>query len=305
MSFLAYRFLAQFEFLDMKHSPNPEEELKEIFRKCLNRAKQGAIEELHFEPNYYNVTIHSTILDYDMNSPIKQINEAEIGGLLTLFEKIDQSNKAKDRGSICEGVFTVDVWAIETKGRRGVKRKLAGGTRKNILDITYKLYPGALHAHIPFPDGYCLFYSLEWIRQKKLLSRDAYYKWRENPRRQMDDVNRLMDACRIPKGRDSYSILDWGHRIQVKKLTFYHTHSLQEYYDSEYPGLFRIIVFGRHGDYKPLYKTNVTHYEHPIVLLYNEEQLHYEPVAYPGKLFIRDGQYCFPVKYCVTLYLPF
>lgn len=209
--------LAQFEFTDIKHSPDPEEDLKEIFRKCLHRAKQGAIDELRIEPNYYNVTIHSTTLDYDLNAPLKQINEAAIEELLSLFEKVDQSNKAKDRGSICEGIFTMDVWAIETKGRRGIKRKLTGGTRKNSLDIHYKIYPGALHHHNCFPEGYCLFYSLEWARQKRLLTERAYENWRKNPRRQMDDVNKLMDVCRIPEGRGTYSILDWGSQIQVTK----------------------------------------------------------------------------------------
>lgn len=63
--------------------------------------------------------------------------------------------------------------------------------------------------------------------------------------------------------------------------------------------MFRIIVFGTHGDFKPLYKSNVMHYEHPLVLLYSEEEQHYEPVAYPGKLFIKDGLYCFPVSICL------
>lgn len=197
----------------MHQSLNLDEELKNIFQKCLNKAKQAAIDEMKLHPNHYIISIQSQVLDYGINHHLKNINDSSIDELLTLFEKVDQSNKAKERESICNGLFTVDVMTIQTKGRNR-KRKLVGAGRRE-LEFSYNLYEGALYEHQPFPNGYCLFFALEWIRQKHLLTKMAYQNWRNNRKRQMNDVKKLMAACGIQEGLPEYSIMDCGRHIQV------------------------------------------------------------------------------------------
>lgn len=190
--------------------------MKTIFNKCLKKAQQGAQQQLNLQPNHFIVAIQSETLDYGINSHLKQIEQASIDELLTLMEKVDQSNMAKERESICNGIFTVDVMAVQTKGRRGTKRKLLGGARKN--EFPYNMYPGALYDHFPFPDGYCLFLSLEWARKKHLLNRRNFLTWKRNPRAQLRDAKQLMAACGILEGLTQYSIMDCGRHIQVFKL---------------------------------------------------------------------------------------
>lgn len=206
--------MAQFEFHELHKALFLEDELKAIFLKCLKRADKGARDEMDIQPNHYIVAIQSGQLDYGINSHTKQINEAALEELLTLFEKIDQSNQAKDRESICRALFTVDVMAVQTKQqRRPAKRKLGGAGR--IPEFKYNIYPGALFEHPPFPDGYCLFYALEWCRQKHLLTAKQFFSWKRSERRQAKTVRQVMAACGIAEDLAEYSIMDCGRHIQV------------------------------------------------------------------------------------------
>jgi hypothetical protein len=195
----------------------PEQELRAIFKKCLDKAKNCAWEEMKIVPNHFIVTVDSALLDYGINSHFKQINNSSIDELMSYFEKVDQSNKAKGRDAVCGDRFKVDVWAVQTKGVPR-KRKLEGAGRRNFRDYGYNVYPGALYDHQPFPPSLCLFYALEWCRQKHLLTRHAFRKWRRNERRQATTVAQLMRVCGIARGRNAYSIEEYGQRIQVKEL---------------------------------------------------------------------------------------
>lgn len=82
----------------------------------------------------------------------------------------------------------------------------------------------------------------------------------------------LMTNCNIPHNLPSYS---FERYVRI----------VQDYYDRTYPGKYRVSVFSTVGSYKPLYVSEVEHYEHDVSILYDAEAEHYDGIRTINRLF--------------------
>ncbi|KAL3072344.1 hypothetical protein niasHT_030501 [Heterodera trifolii] len=143
---------------------------------CLDAAHA---ESGRFRANHFIFLLTARHLDYEIAvhfKNVKKIEDSMAEKILTRFEIVDQSNKSKERPSICEESFVIDITAIESGLER---KKLAGKGRNNSFEIPYNISDGATY-NLTNNDNFCLFRAFEWLRMKHVLqhqrsSSKAYY----------------------------------------------------------------------------------------------------------------------------------
>ncbi|KAL3087844.1 hypothetical protein niasHS_009582 [Heterodera schachtii] len=212
--FRAYRFMGRFVLDYIWNSDYPENVLKSIFMMCLNYAMNGA-EAMNIAANHFIFLLTARHLDYEIAvhfKKVKKIEDSMAETILTRFEIVDQSNKSKERPSICEESFVIDVTAIESGFQR---KKLAGRGRSNSFEIPYNISEGATYKLVN-NDNFCLFRAFEWLRMKHVLPQQRFSDYKRNERRQQSDITTLCQACGINMNLPFYSIEEYGEKIQCE-----------------------------------------------------------------------------------------
>ncbi|KAL3115698.1 hypothetical protein niasHT_013256 [Heterodera trifolii] len=211
--FKAFRFLGRFMLDYIWNSSYPEDVLKSLFLMCLTYAAKGA-EAMNIVANHFIFLLTARHLDYEIAvhfKNIKKIDGSMAETILTRFEIVDQSNKAKERPSICEESFVIDITAIESGKQR---KKLAGKGRSSDFNIPYSICDGATF-ELTNNDNFCLFRAFEFLRMKHVLPQQRFSEYKCDQTRQLNDVTALCHACGIDVGLPFYSIEEYGERIQM------------------------------------------------------------------------------------------
>ncbi|KAL3084252.1 hypothetical protein niasHS_009740 [Heterodera schachtii] len=253
--FRAYRFLGRFVLDYIWNSDYPENVLKSIFMMCLNYAMNGA-EAMNIAANHFIFLLTARHLDYEIAvhfKNVKKIEDSMAETILARFEIVDQSNKSKERPSICEESFVIDITAIESGLER---KKLAGKGSNNSFEIPYNISDGATY-NLANNDNFCLFRAFEWLRMKHVLQHQRFSEYKRNERRQLSDITTLCRACGINMSLPFFSIEEYGERIQA-------------YYDRHRPGMYRLFCFGTVGKMKPLWKSEDIVYKQELCVLFTE-----------------------------------
>ncbi|KAL3068190.1 hypothetical protein niasHS_016436 [Heterodera schachtii] len=212
--FKAYRFLGRFMLDYIWNSSYPEEVLKSLFLMCVTYAMKGA-EAMNIVANHFIFLLTARHLDYEIAvhfKNVKKIDGTMAETILTRFEIVDQSNKAKERPSICEESFVIDITAVES-GK--AKKKLAGKGRRLDFNIPYNICDGAIY-ELANNDNFCLFRAFEWLCMQHVLPRQRFSEYKRNEGWQLNDITTLCQECGIDMSLPFYSIEDYGERIQCE-----------------------------------------------------------------------------------------
>ncbi|KAL3117656.1 hypothetical protein niasHT_004321 [Heterodera trifolii] len=275
--FKAFRFIGQFLLSLTFGAVFPEEILRNLFMMCLNYAAEGA-ESMKLSADHFIFLLTSKHLDYEVAVHFKKLDNTATERILTRFEMVDQSNKAKERPSLLEEPFVIDITAIESKC---AKPKMAGKGR-NDFNVDYRIADGATY-ELQNKDNLCLFRAFEMLRMKFVLAQQRFSEYKRDERKQLEGVNALCRECNIDVNLPFYSIEDYGERIQA-------------YYEAINPGMFRLFCFETFGKMKPSWKSNVENYKHELSVIFIDGEGgcegHYDPVKNVGKLFSARN-YCF------------
>lgn len=241
-AFLLNRFATSFRIQNLDRCSNPEALLHKIFQRCIRQACENT------EGNVVKIGVHieSRLLQKGpIMIPFRSLRMNSPEALLHKVVKADQS-------TIEESLYGAPMQVVVS-----TLAGQAGGYPRT--HITQNIKNTAL---IPIinADQYCLFYALEMSRIyattgendgmsekafSRLIQRGLKEAPTKKPRRQglsMYEYGRnLMIAAGIPMGLPEYS---------VEK----HVPIIQRYYDSRYPGMYRVVVFSTNGNYQPVYK---------------------------------------------------
>ncbi|KAL3108115.1 hypothetical protein niasHT_015930 [Heterodera trifolii] len=275
--FKAFRFIGQFLLSLTFGAVFPEEILRNLFTMCLNYAAEGA-ESMKLSADHFIFLLTSKHLDYEVAVHFKKLDNTATERILTRFEMVDQSNKAKERPSLLEEPFVIDITAIESKG---TKPKMAGKGR-NDFNVDYRIADGATY-ELQNKDNLCLFRAFEMLRMKFVLAQQRFSEYKRDERKQLENVKALCHACNINVALPFYSIEEFGGRIQ-------------NYYNVLHPGVFRLFCFATYGKMKPSWKSDVEEYKHELCVVFDEGNDgavgHYDAIKSIGKLFSTKN-YCF------------
>ncbi|KAL3112525.1 hypothetical protein niasHT_018731 [Heterodera trifolii] len=280
--FKAYRFLGRFMLDYIWNADYPENVLKSLFLMCLSYALKGA-SAMNITANHLIFLLTSRHLDYEIAvhfKNFKKIDDKMAETILTRFEIVDQSNKSKERPSLLEESFVIDITAIDSGGKR---QKMAGkGGRRRDFNVPYDLLEGATY-ELENNDAYCLFRAFEFLRMKHVLPQQRFSEYKRDDEQQLNNVTSLFRECDIQMGLQFYSIEEYGNKIQ-------------EYYNEMHPGMFRLFCFDTFGKMKPVWKSTMTDYRHELCVLYTDGDDgavgHYDAIKSIGKIF-GSKNYCF------------
>uniref|UniRef100_A0A183BWV1 DNA-directed DNA polymerase n=1 Tax=Globodera pallida TaxID=36090 RepID=A0A183BWV1_GLOPA len=164
-------------------SAYPEDVLKALFSMTLAYAVKGA-EGMQILADHFIFLLSARHLDYEIALHFKKINNTTAETILTRFEMVDQSNKSKERPSICEESFVIDITAIDSGGKR---KKLAGKGRPKEFNINYNIYQGATF-DLTNNDNFCLFRAFEFLRMKFTLTSQRLSEYKRTAAWQLNDA---------------------------------------------------------------------------------------------------------------------
>uniref|UniRef100_A0A183BXK2 DNA-directed DNA polymerase n=1 Tax=Globodera pallida TaxID=36090 RepID=A0A183BXK2_GLOPA len=229
-------------------SAYPEDVLKALFSMSLAYAVEGA-KAMNIVADHFIFLLSARHLDYEIAVHFKKLDNTTAETILTRFEMVDQSNKSKERPSICEESFVIDITAIDS----GVKRKkLAGKGRPREFSVNYNIYQGATY-ELTNNDNLCLFRAFEFLRMKFTLTSQRFSEYKRTASWQLNYVRILCRACNIDLDQPFYSVEEYGQRIQA-------------FYEQLHPGMFRLFCFETSGKMKPTWKSDVEDYQHELRL---------------------------------------
>jgi hypothetical protein len=277
----------------MESAEYPEDEIKKIFRQCFDQTLKGA-EECGTKPDQFLVAISSPLLDWDLRARFHSLDKNTIESLFHRYELVDQSNKKKDGGrdSMITQPFTIDITAIQSKGKKQPKKKHPGGNGKKRLRPQFQNVNVNALIEINNSDQFCLFRASEMSRAKKRLNDQEFRHYnRAGNKQQQRDFFEMINNIEIDQNHQKYAIEDYGQQIQ-------------NYYESQWPSTYKLFAFKSSGELKPFWKSDTTNWTTPVVVYYQEEEQHYDAVANTGHLFgVPDakghlrGKYCFVVRF--------
>ncbi|KAL3070960.1 hypothetical protein niasHT_040116 [Heterodera trifolii] len=212
--FKAYRFLGQFALNQIWKSINPEDVLKGLFMMCLSYAMKGAA-AINVVANHYIFLLTSRHLDYEIAvhfKNVKKIDNSMAERILTRFEIVDQSNKSKERPSLREEPFVIDITAIESKG---LKKKMTGKGRSD-FNISYHMANGSTY-ELQNADNLCLFRAFEFLRMKFELPQQRFSEYKRNERWQLENVKAMCILLNANGSVTTVSALD-NHSEEIAKI---------------------------------------------------------------------------------------
>ncbi|KAL3073211.1 hypothetical protein niasHT_031159 [Heterodera trifolii] len=217
-------------------------------------------EAMNIAANHFIFLLTARHFDYEIAvhfKNVKKIENSMAETILPRFEIVDQSNKSKERPSICKESFVIDITATESVMLR---KKLAGKGRINNFEVPYNISDGATY-NLANNDSFCLFRAFEWLRMKYVLQQQLFSEYKRDDRRQLIGIADMCQACGINMSLPFYSIEEHGERTGER---------IQAYYDHHHPGMFRLFCFGTFGKMKPLWKSEVAVYKQELCVLFNE-----------------------------------
>lgn len=275
----------------------PEQRLRALFGKMTNWIKKEAAKKGH-KQTHVILGFRSELLNHSINLHVNSMNSDLTDIVLHWFMKIDQSGMMKHhKDSLTTQQFEVDITALELRpkgqdgsfpiGKTRQRRHPGSRGRPLIPEFKHNINIDAL-IQLENTDNLCLFRSIEIARNKSTMNPHQFSRYIKSERRQKMDVDRLMLRSGIPLNLESYAIEEWGDRIQKD-------------YDEQYGAdKFRIFAFGEQGNFKPFWMSKKENYEIDLAIYYweptEEEEGHYDPVIYPGRLFGGSRHYCFAVN---------
>jgi hypothetical protein len=223
----------------------PEERIRAIFSKMFDCLQQS-VAQRGFKPQHFIIGLNSELMEHSTHLHVHSIKSDIVDVLLNWFMKIDQSGMLKHhKESITTQTFDIDILAMELKKGKEWQTTKIGKKRQ-------KRHPGSggpvkFRHHINLSaimeinndDNFCLFKSFEILRNRAIMTRQQFHRYKNNLKRQATDVFRLMSACAIPRNLDSYSIEEYGEKIW-------------EYYRGLHGKMFRLFAFAEFGDLKVL-----------------------------------------------------
>jgi hypothetical protein len=253
------------------------EVIKEVLDYCFKEAIKYST-SMGTKPEKIFAAVRSENLERDIGGlVIHQINEDAVQSLANRFDEISTSNENNGRSSLYGAPFTVDLTMIGSK--TSLSSSHQGSGRR--FGPFFQNYSRNSVIWINNDDKYCLFRALEMLRKKTTSTKETFYQYKITPVRQYNDVQRLMKCLRIPLNKESYSINDYGEKIQ-------------QYYDRRYgqngKRTFKIFAFCDWGKFKPFFESTAQTFTHPICLYYNNN--HYDAIGCIASFF-SVRKYCF------------
>lgn len=223
--FSGYRLRAKLEIFGVWEGPSdPDDVISELINNTWALALQRA-GDAGITPRLVFATVESVVLEEgDLNCcyRIGEEHKSPAEQLFEMLQKIDQSNKKKNRRSLIEEPFSVDLNIIELKPLTN-QQKFAGAGRKRANPVRpNNVYPGAIMDVPTVGDRFCLFRSVVLLVQKELMDCVRFRDYKKRPHGQLSrDVQALLESTGIDPTRQYYSIKDFGDKIQVRFLLFF------------------------------------------------------------------------------------
>ena len=277
------KFRSEFVLENIESATNPEEILKKLIQYCVDQTKTESKKQ-GMEVDQIGVSISSSLLDYDIYTPIRKITENTSEAILNLFLKVSQS-KGRD-GSLLGEPFTIVVTGVCCADLPLTRTIVGSGkTKKNTTGFRPKNINEAFLIKTDNKDRYCLFYALEIMRiyASNELTALQFFRYKNNTEKRRIDVMKLLKNANIPTNLASYDATKWCPIVQT-------------YYDHAYgPKLFKIFIFRNHS-YKPIFSTKVQDYKFPILLYHHDN--HFDGIRTISKFFNRE-------KYCLSCECPY
>lgn len=207
--------------------PYPDDSLLALIKRVVKYTEKAAIKERKLRPNHFIVQLESHLLDTSIFVHLRSTNDSALHEILSEFERIDQSNRAKGRASIIEGPFIIDCSAIEAKKLKPLGKKRnhpgAGCRRQKLLQkrlkIKYNVHSGAFWENFPvISQTLCLFHSILISCSHVLMDKHNFYNFKRRPTTQKNALEKMLKWCKISKKQRQYSIEEYGDKIQVYLL---------------------------------------------------------------------------------------
>lgn len=195
-----------------------------LVKQVVRYTERAAISEKNIKPNHFILNIDSQLLDSSIFLHLRSTSDAACREILTEFERVDQSNRAKGRKSIFEDAFIIDCNAIEAKRKAPVGKKRnhpGGGCRRQKrlqkqLKIKYNVHAGAFWEDIPvISTTLCLFHAIIMSCAHALMTTPNFYNFKSRPNAQKKMLNRVLKWCQINRKHRMYAIEDYGDIVQV------------------------------------------------------------------------------------------
>jgi hypothetical protein len=263
--------------------------LREIVEQSIDAAIAAAREQ-EIDPDRLIVLISCPSFENDVVLHIQSINEDTVNSILHRLEAVDQSNKAKHRGSLYGNVFTVDITAISGRQlrqvaaiQRGAGRRHFGSQRQRRLFNPYVRRNRLDLIRIVNTDQLCLFRALLLGKMHRELTRIQFHRYCRNQQQIEWDVHQLMLTLNIPLDLDSYDIETWGQKVE---------HHFNR--NCRFP--IKIFAFNDASYYTPIFEGQTDYWERDLCVYFNNN--HYD--------LIRNVRSFFCVrKYCFKCYKPY
>ena len=262
----------------------PSEMVKQCFQKSINEAFEIHNNTDEDRPNRIGINIASENIDSDINISFSQITEHILKySIFHKFQHIQYSRK-NDGASLFEKPFIMTI-NISNRSKLPCDQGTAGKGKRKLVEVKHNIDPQKLISIENTRDSYCLFYALvvmkEYIKDYLLdrkLNAKQFLNFKQNVPEQKSRVDELMKAAGIQLGLEEYDV-----EIYLPIV--------QDYWNREYPGLFKIFVFAEYGTYKPIFQTNIDTYVHPILIYHSNN--HYAGIRCMHKFFNSSQYYCF------------
>lgn len=276
--FHGLRHRSTFTVKSLENCEEPEAVLLHCFQRAVNEARENARKD-NLSPDTVGVTVISKELDYDMWTPIRQYNEDTVNAVLHRFEYMNTYKENK----LIESPFSVEVTCFDTNQlemhvQENPQVTLEGhGRKRSACNLIHNTFEEGL-IRINNRDNFCLFHSIETARHHvSERNRKKFQKYRDNAMKQSANVRDLMSKAGIPLNRKKYDAFQYVPKVQ-------------EYYDKIYPHTYRIYVFNKANQYKPVLATGCTKNELPLIIFHEDEEFH---TIANIKTFFGIREYCF------------
>jgi hypothetical protein len=265
------------DFQSYEKIQHPEDLVRSIIAYAFEQVINSAREEYKQQPDRLIVLINSENLDGQLAVHVQQINENAVDSVVSRFEIVDQSGRAKGRGSLYGAPFTIDVTAVSTSLLK--KPKKYGKGRPALKPIRHNINEAALYKIQQYDgDTICLFMAINLSFRKVTLRQQRFSDYTQHIQRQRNDAIALMTSIGAPLNKPEYCVEDWGEQI------------VNHYNNISAPKTFKLFAFSDIGFYKPYYHTETNLYDHALTIFYKDN--HFDTIINIKKFF-KVRNYCF------------
>lgn len=223
----------------------PEEELAATFERIIDRAYYNTMREGR-SPKMFGLLLFGHGLESPICIPTRTREQNRVEVIMNEIDVLEISNK---KWNFLDNPVNIIITILSSPYGKGKAK-----------NFNAKSYFGTKERHrirVQNNDEYCLFYALELARLyhdqrqitelKKigqdipsyLMKQPAFYSLRRSKKKQRFYAMKLIEEAEIDPDLDEYGIE--------------HLKMVQEFYDDEYPSMYRIILIDDSTDYSPLW----------------------------------------------------